>query len=684
MKTISKLLFVLLMTSILTVSCKPKQAETTAETDFIYEIDRFEDIRVLRYRLPAFDQLTLKQKQFIYYLSEAALSGRDILWDQHFKYNLLIRRTLEAITLTYEGERESSDFEAFTTYAKRVFFANGIHHHYSREKFKPAFSQEYFKELILNSDPDELPLSEGLNPEGLVSKLVPVLFDDNLYAVRSVQMAGADMVAESAINFYEGVSQAEVEEYYAAIIDSEDPRPVSYGLNTKVVKEGDIVKEVVWRSGGMYGAAIDKITGWLEKAMEFAGNEMQRQELEVLIDYYRTGNLKTWDDYNVIWAGNTDPVIDYINGFIETYADPMGMKATWEAIVNYRDVEATKRTAIISANAQWFEDNSPINDAYKKEEVTGISASVINIAMLGGDCYPASPIGINLPNADWIRREVGSKSVTLANITEAHDKASQGSGFLEEFAENDDEIYRARTFGTLAGALHTDMHECLGHGSGKLAPGTDPNALKNYASPLEEVRADLFALYYMMDPKIFELGLLPEEDAAKAAYDNYLRNGMLTQLVRIRPGRKIEQAHMRCRAAISRWVYEKGKPDNVVEMIEREGKVYVRINDYQKLRGLFGQMLAEVQRIKSEGDFEAGMNLIENYGIEVDPVLHAGILERYEKLDLAPYTGFVNPILTPVLDSRGRVKDIVVDYVDDFLGQMIYYGRNYSFLPERN
>lgn len=672
------------MISVLTLSCRQSKPAATAETDFTYEIDRFEDIRVLRYRVPGFEQLTLKQKQFIYYLSEAALCGRDILWDQYFRYNLLVRRTIEAIILTYDGEREINDFDAFTTYAKRVFFANGIHHHYSNEKFKPGFSIEYFEELVINSDPDELPLNDGLDQKKLIAMLVPIMFDENLYANRSVQRAGADMVSESAINFYEGVTQSEVESYYAAIVDTDDPRPVSYGLNTKVVKEGDLVREVVWRSGSMYGAAIDKITGWLEKAMEYAENDTQKRELSVLIDYYRTGNLKTWDDYNVIWAGNTDPVIDYINGFIETYADPMGMKATWEAIVNYRDLEATKRTAIISANAQWFEDNSPINPAYKKEEVTGVSASVINIAMLGGDCYPASPIGINLPNADWIRREVGSKSVTLANISEAHDKASQGSGFLEEFAENSDEIYRARTFGTIAGALHTDMHECLGHGSGKLAPGTDPNALKNYASPLEEMRADLFALYYMMDQKIFELGLLPEEDAAKAAYDSYLRNGLLTQLVRIRPGRQIEQAHMRCRAAVSRWVYEKGTPENVVEMIEREGKIYVRVNDYKKLRRLFGELLTEVQRIKSEGDFDAGMNLIENYGIKVDPALHAGILERYEKLNLAPYTGFVNPILTPVLDSRGRIKDIVVDYVDDFLGQMIYYGRNYSFLPDRN
>jgi dipeptidyl-peptidase III len=455
-------------------------------------------------------------------------------------------------------------------------------------------------------------------------------------------------------------------------------------LNTKVVKADGIVSEIVYRSGGLYGEAIDQIIGWIEKAMQYAENDTQVKELELLIDYYKTGSLRKWDEYNVVWAGNTNPVVDYINGFIETYADPMGMKATWEAIVNYKDVEATKRTAIITQNAQWFEDNSPINPVYRKEKVTGVSASVINIAMLGGDCYPASPLGINLPNADWIRKEVGSKSVTLANISDAADKASQGSGFLEEFAENADEIARVRKYGTIAGALHTDMHECLGHASGKLAPGTDPNALKNYASPLEEVRADLFALYYLADPKLIDLGLLASEDAGKAAYDSYIRNGMITQLVRIRPGRQIEQAHMRCRATISRWVYEKGKAENVIEMVERDGKVYVRVNDYGKLRGLFGEMLAEVQRIKSEGDFEAGKNLIENYGIKVDEALHAGILERYARLNLAPYTGFVNPMLTPVLNSRGSITDITVEYIDDYIGQMIFYGRNYSFLPVVN
>ncbi len=671
------------MIAIVSVSCKPKQPVATP-ADFKYEIDKFEDIRVLRYEVPGFDQLSLKQKQFIYYLSEAALCGRDILWDQNFKYNLLIRKTLEAVILTYEGDRESPEFDAFTVYAKRVFFANGIHHHYSNEKFIPGFTPEYFEELILSSKPEELPDYNSMSPAELSAFLKPVLFDTNLYAKRADQSAGVDMITASACNFYDGVTQTELEEYYSSIIVKDDPRPVSYGLNTKVVKTDGVVREIIYKSGGLYGEAIDEIVVWLTKAIDFAENDTQVKELQLLIDYYKTGSLKTWDDYNVAWAGNTQRVVDYINGFIENYADPMGMKATWEAIVNYKDVEATKRTAIITANSQWFEDNSPVNPSYRKEEVKGVSASVINIAMLGGDCYPASPLGINLPNADWIRKEVGSKSVTLANISDAIDKASMGSGFLEEFAENAEEIERAKKHGSLAGALHTDLHECIGHASGKLAPGTDPNALKNYASPLEEARADLFALYYLTDPKLVEIGLLPDADAGKATYDSYMRNGLMTQLVRILPGKQIEQAHMRCRSTIAHWVYEKGQSENVVEMIDRQGKVYVKVNDYDKLRGLFGQMLAEVQRIKSEGDFEAGKNLIENYGIKVDAELHAGILARYASLNLAPYTGFVNPLLTPVLDSKGRIKDVVVEYVDDYIGQMMYYGRNYSYLPVVN
>jgi dipeptidyl-peptidase-3 len=491
----------------------------------------------------------------------------------------------------------------------------------------------------------------------------------------------ADLIAESATNLYEGVNQKEVEAFYSGKSDPNDNTPVSLGLNSKVAKQkdGKIIEEV-YKSGGLYGMAIDQIIIWLEKAISVAESDLQRKELKLLIDYYITGDLKIWDDFNVIWAQDNVPEVDYNNGFIETYSDPLGMKATWEAIVNYTDIEATKRTKIISANAQWFEDNSPIQPQYKKEKVTGIAAKVINIAMLGGECYPVSPLGINLPNADWIRKEIGSKSVTLANITEAYDITSQGNGFLEEFAADRSEVDRIKKYGRLSDALHTDLHECIGHASGKLADGTDSNALKNYSSVLEEARADLFALYYMMDKKLLELGLLPNEEAAKASYDSYLRNGLLTQVIRIKPGKDIEEAHMRNRSAISHWVYEKGKAENVVEIFRKNEKSYVKINDYFKLRKLFGYLLKEIQRIKSEGDYDSGRNLIEKFGVKVDPHLHSEILERYKKLNLAPFTGFVNPKLIPVYSPSGEIADVEVEYVDDYLGQMLEYGRNYSFL----
>jgi dipeptidyl-peptidase-3 len=494
------------------------------------------------------------------------------------------------------------------------------------------------------------------------------------------QRKGADMVAESAVNFYENVNQKEVEDFYKAKIDQQDPHPVSMGLNSKVSKKEGKIVEDVYRSGGLYGPVIDQIVIWLEKAIIASDSEMQRKEIGLLIDYYRSGDLKVWDNFNVLWAQDNEPEVDYNNGFIETYSDPLGRKATWEAIVNYTDIEASRRTKIITANTQWFEDNSPIQLQYKKEKVNGVAAKVINIAMLGGDCYPVSPLGINLPNANWIRKEVGSKSVSLANITNAYDITSQGNGFLEEFAAGQPEVDRIKNYGLLAEALHTDLHECVGHASGKLAEGTDPNALKNYASPLEEARADLFALYFMMDKKLLDLGLLPVEDAAKASYDAYLRNGLLTQIVRIKPGKDIEEAHMRNRSAISHWVYEKGSKENVVEIFRKDNKSYVGINDYLKLRNLFGDLLKEIQRIKSEGDYEAGKNLIENYGVKIDPDLHAEILERYKKLNLAPYTGFVNPILLPVYNTNGEITDVVLEYVDDYLGQMLEYGRKYSFL----
>jgi dipeptidyl-peptidase-3 len=573
--------------------------------DFKYFVEQFEDIRVLKYKLPGFESLTLQQKTFIYYLSQAALSGRDILWDQNFRFNLQIRKTLEAILESYTGDKTSDEYRSFLVYAKRVFFANGIHHHYSNDKLRPGFTESYFAKLIKRIDKHRLPLKNGQTKDELISQLSPIIFDEELFGRKVEKREGADIIAES---------------------------------------------------------------------------ELQRKELKLLIDFYRSGDLKKWDDFNVLWAQDSEAEVDYNNGFIETYSDPLGRKATWEAIVNYKDIEATQRTKIITANAQWFEDNSPIQPQYRKEKVKGVAAKVINIAMLGGDCYPVSPLGINLPNANWIRKDVGSKSVTLANITDAYDITSQGNGFLEEFAADQSEVERIKKYGSLADALHTDLHECVGHASGRLAEGTDPNALKNYASPLEESRADLFALYYIIDKKIIELGLLPEEDAAKASYDAYLRNGFLTQIVKIKPGKDIEEAHMRNRSAISHWVFEKGRQGNIVELFKRGGKSYVRINDYYGLRQLFGELLKEIQRVKSEGDYEAGKRIIEKFGVKVDPHLHTEILERYEKLNLAPYTGFVNPNLLPVYNTKGEITDVKVEYVNDYLGQMLEYGKNYSFL----
>jgi len=675
--------FILITMVILSLNSCSDGKKTAPEVtdDFKYFVDQFADMRVLKYNIPGFESLSLQQKKYIYYLSEAALSGRDILWDQNFKYNLTVRKTLEAILNSYTGDKDNADYKAFVVYAKRVFFANGIHHHYSSDKFKPGYPEAYFATLIKGSDPALLPLGKDQSVDQFIGLISPILFDENLYPRKVEQREGADMVAESATNFYEGVTQKEVEKLYAGKVVANDPRPVSIGLNSKVIKINGVVSEEVYKSGGKYGEAIDRIIYWLEKAISVAESDAQKNELAILIEYYKTGDLKTWDEYNVAWAKNTDQMVDYINGFIENYEDPLGMKATWEAIVDYTDIDATKRTKIITENAQWFEDNSPIQPQYKKDKVTGVAAKVINIAMLGGDCFPPSPLGINLPNADWIRKEVGSKSVTLANITLAYDKASEGNGFLEEFALDQAEIQRVKKYGSLADALHTDLHECVGHASGKLAEGTDPNALKNYASPLEEARADLFALYYMMDNKIIELGLLPAEDAARAAYDSYLRNGLLTQIVRIQPGKDIEQAHMRCRSAIAHWVFEKGKSENVVELLKRDGKTYVKVNDYKKLQSLFGQLLKEIQRIKSEGDFEGGKQLIESYGVKIDPELHTEILERYSRLNLAPFTGFINPLMFPDTNEAKDTINISVKFLDDYLGEMLYYGKNYSFLP---
>ena len=658
-----------------------KQQIPAAKDDFNYFVEQFEDIRVLKYQLPGFESLTLQQKTYIYFLSQAALTGRDILWDQNFRYNLRIRKTIEAIIESYSGDKKDPYYLAFLVYAKRVFFANGIHHHYSGDKLKPGFSEDYFSILVNGTDQSKLPLANEQTVDQFISFLTPVLFDEKLFARKVERKAGADMIAESASNFYEGVSQKEVEEFYAGIRVANDPRPISLGLNSKVVKINGKLTEKVYKSGGKYGAAIDKIISWLKKAITVAETETQRTGLSLLIEYYKSGDLQKWDEFNITWVKNTDGIVDYINGFIENYEDPLNMKATWEAIVEYTDSEATKRTEIITANAQWFEDNSPVHPQYKKGKVTGVAAKVINIAMLGGDCFPASPLGINLPNSNWIRKEVGSKSVTLANITNAIEVASHGNGFLEEFAADEAEVKRIKKYETIADALHTDLHECVGHASGKLAEGTDPNALKNYASALEEARADLFALYYIFDKKIIILGLLPDTEAAKASYDAYLRNGLLTQVVRIKPGKDIEEAHMRNRSVICHWVYEMGKPDNIVEIFKRAGKIYVRINDYDKLRILVGELLREIQRIKSEGDFEAGKRLIEDFGVKVDPKLHTEILERYTRLNLAPFTGFVNPEMIPSFDKNGEIMDVIVKYIDDYLGEMMNYGKNYSFLP---
>ncbi len=663
-------------------SCSGTKDKPESAEPFKWQVDQFADLRIIRYQIPGFEELTPKQKELVYYLSEAALCGRDIIFDQNFKYNLAIRRTLEAVANGYSGERSGEQWEQFMEYLKRVWFSNGIHHHYSNDKFIPAFSKEYFAELVKNT-PSELFPSELGGVDALVSTLTPIIFDPAVYAKRVNQSAGVDMVTESANNYYEGVTQKEVEQFYAAMMDPKDNTPISYGLNSKVVKENGKVTEKVWKSGGMYGAAIDKIVYWLEKAATVAENEQQRDVILTLIEYYKTGDLNKFDEYNVKWVSDLNSQVDFVNGFIENYGDPLGYKSSWEAVVNFKNIEATKRTEIISANAQWFENHSPIDEQFKKKEVKGVSAKVITVAALGGDCYPTTPIGINLPNADWIRRDHGSKSVTMENITYAYDQSAIGNGFMEEFAWDDKERELNTKHGSLAGNLHTDLHECLGHGSGQLAPGTKGDELKNYGSPLEETRADLFALYYIGDPYMVEIGLIPSLDVAYAEYSNYIRNGIMTQLTRIELGKDIEQAHMRNRAIIANWCYEKGKADNVIEKKMRNGKTFFVINDYAKLRELFGTLLKEVQRIKSTGDFEAGKALVEAYGVKINQDLHKEVLERYAKLKLAPYGGFINPRLVPVMEGD-KIIDVKVEYPDNYVDQMLQYSKEYSFLPTLN
>ena len=674
-----------LMTAVAMTACTG-QADKGSSKAFNYMVDKFADLEILRYQVPGFESLSLKQKQLLYHLSEAALMGRDILFDQNGRYNLAIRRTLEAIYTDYKGDRENPEFKALETYLKRVWFSSGIHHHYALDKFQPEFSAEFFMNCLHQVDTSKLPLQKGENVDQLLAKLARVMFDPSVMPKRSVQSGDADLSLASSNNYYGGgINQQEVEAFYAQMKQGQDTiAPISYGLNSRLVKENGEVKEQVWKVGGLYGEAIEHIVTELQAAIPFAENDAQKAIIEKLIAYYQTGDLKTFDAYSILWVEDTASEVDFVNGFIETYGDPLGMKASWESTVNFINKEATTRTKIISDNAQWFEDHSPVDARFKKEEVKGVSAKVITVAMLGGDCYPATPIGINLPNADWIRRDHGSKSVTIENITEAYDKAAQGNGFGEEFIWSDTERTLIKQYGFESDNLHTDLHECLGHGSGKLLPGTDPDALKAYSSTLEEARADLFALYYMADAKITELGLLPNEEAYKAAYYKYIMNGLMTQLVRIELGKDVTEAHMRNRQLIAKWAYEQGKADKVIEISERDGKHYIVVNDYAKLRELFGKLLAEVQRIKSEGDYAAGKALVENYGVKVDPTLHKEILERYTKLNLAPYKGFVNPQMKEVKNAKGEVTDIVLDYSEGYAEQMLRYSRDYSFLPTYN
>jgi len=670
----------------LLTACAPggnKNAQNEPE-NFKYLVDEFADLKVMRYYVPEWDQLTLKQKEYIYYLGEAAKSGRDILADQNFKYNLTVRKTVEAILNSYQGDKQSADYQNFVVYAKRVFFSNGIHHHYAEDKIFPEISQEYFAELVKNSDAKLLPLAGGETVEDFLTFITPVIFDKDLYAWR--RSGEEDIVQNSSVNFYDGyINKGEVEAFYDARRDTTNPQPISYGLNSKLVKENGKIREEVYKVGGLYGKAIEQIVYWLKKANEVAENDAQRRYTNLLIDYYTTGDLKTWDEYNIAWVEDSLSRIDFVNGFIEDYNDPMGMKATWEAVVNFKDLEATKRSEIISSNAQWFEDNSPVDPRFKKKECKGVSAKGIIVTTLAGDCFPAPPIGINLPNADWIRKEHGSKSVTITNLMSAYDKAANESpkSALAEFAYSQEEIDLYKTYGEMADVLHTDLHECLGHGSGQLLPETVPGSLKEYNSALEEARADLFGLYYCADPKMVELGILPNMECYKAEYAGFIRNGLMGQLARIELGKTITEAHMQDRALISWWCYEKGLKDNVIEKKIRDGKTYFVINDYEKLRGLFGELLAEVQRVKSEGDYEAGKNLIETYAVKIDPELHKEVKERYEALGLKPYGGFINPDIVPVV-KKGKVVDYQVNYPSDFLQQHLDYGKNYSFVEEHH
>lgn len=666
--------------ALVSVSCSSDKKTETAE--FNYKVDRFADIEILRYKVTDFENLTPKQKELVYYLTEAALYGRDILTDQNGKYNLAIRTTLEEIYKNFNGDKESTDYKGFVEYLKQVWFANGIHHHYSTDKFVPKFSQDFFKAEVAKLAPESLPLAEGQTVDAFVAELVPVIFDPTVMAKRVNQADGQDLIQTSANNYYDGVTQVEVEQFYAAMKDPKDTTPISYGLNSRLVKKDGKVQEEVYKVGGRYSAAIEKIVENLKKAQAVAENEQQKAHIGKLIEYYTTGNLKTFDEYSILWVEDVVSTVDFINGFIESYGDPLGLKGAWESIVNFKNEKASHRTEVISANAQWFEDHSPVDARFKKDSVKGVTAKVITAAILAGDAYPATPIGINLPNANWIRAAHGSKSVTIENITEAYDQASHGNGFNEEFVIDKETGDLMDKYLFIVDNLHTDLHECLGHGSGKLLPGVHDDALKEHGSTLEETRADLFALYYLADPKLLELGLVDNKDAYKAEYYKYILNGMMTQLMRIEYGKNIEESHMRNRQLISMWAYENGKAENVIELVKKDGKTFIKINDYEKLRGLFGKLLAEVQRIKSEGDYAAGKKLVEDYAVKVNPEIHKEVLERYGKLDIAPYKGFVNPVYTAVKDAEGNITDVTVDYSEGYVEQMLRYSKDYSPLTK--
>ncbi len=669
MKTINKTIMGIAFTAIASNAVQAK------DNDFNYVVDRFADIQVLRYKVPGFKNLSLDQKRLIYYLTEAAIAGRDILWDQNGKYNMQLRHLLEAIYTSYKGDRTSKDFLAFEKYLKQVWFGNGIHHHYSMDKFTPEFSREYFDGLVAGLPASEVPAD--------IDTLKRLIFDPAFMAKKVNQADGVDLIATSATNLYDGVTQAEVEAYYAARKDTTIAEPISYGLNTRVAKVNGEVVEQTYKVGGLYSPAIERIVSNLNKAKEYAENDAQRKVIEKLIEYYTTGDLRTFDEYSILWVGDTGSQVDFINGFIESYDDPLGMTGNWESIVNFKNNEASQRTETISSNAQWFESHSPVDPRFRKEEVKGVTAKVITAAILAGDSYPSTPIGINLPNANWIRAAHGSKSVTIENITQAYDEASHGNGFNEEFVPDPAMRDLMDKYLFITDNLHTDLHECLGHASGRLLPGVDPDALKAHGSTLEEARADLFALYYLADPKLIELGLIDSPEAYKAQYYHYILNGLMTQLMRIEPGKDIEEAHMRNRKLISQWALEKGAAEKVIELYDADGKTYIRINDYPRLRELFGELLGEIQRIKSEGDYEAGRQLVESYAVKVDPKLHKQVLDRYATLSIAPYKGFVNPVYVPVVDpATGEITDVKVDYTEGYIDQMLRYGRDYSTLSK--